>query len=118
MMSFQSTERCSVTEKLKIISNEIADAYPQIGSDNILKIASLCDIVNDNVGCDDIFRRYYYILLVIQKDKSNFDIVHKDMIRFCDKKFKNELNNYLYNDIERYVNGELDSFPMITDYYG
>ena len=40
------------------------------------------------------------------------------MIRFCDKKFKNELNNYLYNDIEKYVNGELDSFPMITDYYG
>ena len=118
MMKFQNTERCSVTDRLRIVSSEILEMYPKIGSENILKIASLCDIVSDNVDTDIIFRRYYYILLVIQDDKPNFDIVYKDMKRFCGKDFNNKLNNYLYNDIEKYVNGELDSFPMISKYYG
>lgn len=118
MMKFQNTERCSITDRLRIVSNEILEMYPKISSDNILKIASLCDIVSDNVDTDVIFRRYYYILLVIQDDKSNFDIVYKDMKRFCGKELDNDLNKYLYDDIEKYVNGELDSFPMISEYYG
>jgi hypothetical protein len=40
------------------------------------------------------------------------------MKRFCGKDFNSKLNSYLYNDIEKYVNGELDSFPMISKYYG
>lgn len=118
MMSFQNTERCSVTERLKIVSNEIIGSYPEINSDDILKIASLCDVVTDNVDNDVIFRRYYYILFIIQNDKSNFDIVYKDMKRYCDKSFNNKLNSYLYDDIQKYVDGELESFPMISDYYG
>lgn len=118
MMEFQSTERCSITERLKIVSNEIINKYPSINSDDILKIASLCDIVSDNVDCDVIFRRYYYMLFVLQDDKANFDIVYKDMKKYCDKSLNNKLNMYLYDDIEKYVNGELDKFPMISDYYG
>ncbi len=117
MMSFQNTERCSVTERLKIVSNEIIGSYPEINSDDILKIASLCDVVTDNVDNDVIFRRYYYILFIIQNDNYNFDIVYNDMKRIC-KKLKNELNKSLYNDIEKYYDGVLDSFPMISDYYG
>ena len=117
MMSFQNTERCSVTERLKIVSNEIIGSYPEINSDDILKIASLCDVVTDNVDNDVIFRRYYYILFIIQNDNYNFDIVYNDMKRIC-KKLKNELNKSLYNDIENYYDGVLDSFPMISDYYG
>ena len=117
MMSFQNTERCSVTERLKIVSNEIIGSYPEINSDDILKIASLCDVVTDNVDNDVIFRRYYYILFIIQNDNYNFDIVYNDMKRIC-KKLKNELNKSLYNDIEMYYDGVLDSFPMISDYYG
>lgn len=117
MMSFQNTERCSVTERLKIVSNEIIGSYPEINSDDILKIASLCDVVTDNVDNDVIFRRYYYILFIIQNDNYNFDIVYNDMKRIC-KKLKNELNKSLYNDIEKYYDGVLESFPMISDYYG
>lgn len=117
MMNFQNTERCSVTERLKIVSNEIIGSYPKINSDDILKIASLCDIVTDNVDSDVIFRRYYYILFVIQNDTYNFETVYNDMKRFC-KKLKNDLNKNLYNDIERYYDGILDTFPMISDYYG
>ena len=118
MMKFQNTERCSITDRLKIVSNEIVDMYPKLGSDNILKIASLCDTVSDDVNCDVIFRRYYYMLLVLKDDKYNFDIVYKDMKKYCKGCLSNELNNYLYNDIEKYCNGKLDSFPMISDYYG
>jgi hypothetical protein len=117
-MKFQNTERCSTTERLKIVSSEIIDMYPKLSSESILKIAGLCDIVSDNVDCDVMFRRYYYMLLVLRDDKYNFDIVYKDMKKYCKDSLNDKLNNYLYNDIEKFCNGKLDSFPMISDYYG
>jgi len=117
MMTFQNTERCSITERLKIVSTEIVSSYPKISSDDILKIAGLCDIVGDNVDSDVVFRRYYYILLVIKDDIYNFDIVYKDMKKFC-KGLKNDLNKNLFNDICNYYDGNINSFPIISDYYG
>jgi len=117
MMKFESTERLNVADRLRTVSNEIIEMYPKISSDNILKIAGLCDIVSDKVNSDIIFRRYYYILFVIQDDEFNFDIVYNDMIKLCTD-LKDELNIYLYNDIIKFANNELNSFPMISDYYG
>lgn len=118
MMKFQCTEYCTAIERLKIVSDEIKKMYPGISSDKIKKIASFCSIVSDKVDSDDIFIRYYYILLIIQDDNFNFDIVYNDMKKYCEGRLKSQLTNYLYSDIEKYVDGSLDSFPMISDYYG
>ena len=117
MMKFQSTANLSVTDRLRVVSNEIINEYPKINSNDILKIAGLCDIVTDKVDYDTIFRRYYYILLVILNDEDNFNIVYNDMLKYCNN-LNSELNNYLFDDIIKYVNNELDSFPLISDYYG
>ena len=118
MMKFQSTEHLSTTERLKVVTKEIIKEYPNLNDDDILKIVGLCDIVFDKITEDVIFRRYYYMLLVIKDDKENFDIIYKDMKKYCNEGIKDKLNRYLYADIERYINGEIESFPMISDYYG
>ena len=40
------------------------------------------------------------------------------MKKYCKGCLKDKLNNYLYNDVEKYYNGEIDTFPKISDYYG
>lgn len=116
-MKFQNTDCCTSIERLKIVSDEILQEYPNLQSDDILKIACLCDFVSKNADNDDIFRRFYYILLVIKDDKYNFDIIYNDMLNKCRPLFNDNLNKYLYDDVVKYYNGEITSFPMISDYY-
>lgn len=118
MMKFQNTEHLSVTDRLRVVSKEILLAYPLLSDDDILKIASLCDVVSDTVDEDVIFKRYYYILFIIQDDKTIFDIIYNDMKKYCGNNIKDNLNKYLYDDINKYYNGEIECFPMISDYYG
>ena len=119
MMKFQKTDYCDASERIKIVGKELLYEYPKLNVDDVMKIASLCDIVSDNVDEDTIFRRYYYILFVMYN--TDIDLsknIFTDMKKYCKGCLKDKLNNYLYNDVEKYYNGEIDTFPKISDYYG
>lgn len=119
MMKFEKTEYCDVSERIRIVGKELLYEYPSLEVDDVMKIASLCDIVSNDVDEDVIFRRYYYILFVI--NNKNIELsknVYSDMKKYCKGCLKDNLNKYLYDDIEKYYDGVIDVFPKISDYYG
>lgn len=117
MMKFESVEDKDIIEKINIISNEIMDEYPTIDTQDIYKIASLCETVGDRVTIDDKFKRYYYMLLYLGKNHFLYDKIFFDMYSICSNKLEDELNKMIFEDIIKYNNGEISSFPKIIDYY-
>ncbi len=118
MMKFENTERYTATDRIRVVSNEIIHEYPMLNAEDVMKISALCDIVFDDVDEDVIFRRYYYILLVIKDNLAVSKKVFDDMCKYCKDCLKDRLNRILYTDLERFFNGELENFPVIGDYYG
>ena len=106
MMKFEKTEYCDAHERIKIVGKEILYEYPSLDVGDVMKISSLCDIVSDDVNEDVIFRRYYYILFIIyNKDIELSKKIFFDMKKYCKGCLKDKLNEYLYDDIEKYYNG-------------
>ena len=118
MMKFRNVETLSPKEKVTNISIEILNEYPEIGTDLSIKIAALCDPVDDVVDEDVIFKRYYYILWKLGKSHPLFDKVLRDMKNLCAGSLKDEINKSLYEEIIKYDNNEISNFPSISDYYG
>lgn len=117
MMKFENVEGKNVVEQINIISTEIMEEYPTVDPQDVIKIAALCETVGDEVTEDDIFRRYYYILLYLGKGYPLYNKIFLDMNSICFNKLKDNINNLIYNDIVRYNNNEILSFPKICDYY-
>ena len=117
-MKFENTEHCTATDRIRVVSKEILVEYSDLTAEETMKIAALCDIVFDEVDEDVIFRRYYYMLLVLNDNIELSKKIYSDMCKYCKDCLKDRLNRILYADIERYFNGELENFPIIGDYYG
>lgn len=117
MMKFESVERKNVVEKINTISTEIMEEYPTIDPQDVIKIAALCNKIGDNVTIDDKFKRYYYMLLCLGKEHHLYHKIFLDMYSICYNNLQVELNKLIFEDIIKYNNGEISSFPKISDYY-
>lgn len=116
MMEFKNNEGLSFEDRVKQVSKEITNYYPEIYYDVADKIASLCDTITKDNDYSAIFNRYYYILLYTLK-REVFNNIFKDMVNTCSGKTFNETYINIFADLIKYYNGEIGSFPMISDYY-
>lgn len=117
-MRFDNTEHCTLSDRIRIVGRELFEEYFDLTVDDAMKIAALCDVVYDEVDADVIFRRYYYMLFVLRDNVELSKRVYSDMCKYCKDCLNDRLNCYLYEDLEKYFNGEIKSFPIIGDYYG
>ena len=117
MMKFESVETKDVVEQINIISTEILNEYPSLEPQDVIKIAALCDTIGDKVTEDDMFRRYYYMLLYLGKEYYLYNKIFLDMNSICSNKLEDEINKLIFEDIIKYNNGSINSFPKISDYY-
>lgn len=115
MMKFENVEQMDYVKRIVVISNEILNEYPSLAKNEAIIIASLCDVTGAKVTNDDVFKRYYYMLLSLGVTHPLYNKIFKDMNRYCYGKIDKEFNKNLYKELLKYKAGLTHSFPLIKD---
>ena len=116
MMKFEKNENLDSVDRIELVGKEILNEYSSLEINDVIKIASMCDVISESVSVDDIFRRYYYILWIIGRDNLSYYKILSDMIKYCGDGLDIPINQALFHDVLAYSNGDLFSFPDISQY--
>jgi hypothetical protein len=117
MMAFAKTDDMDITQRISTVLWEISLEYPYITENQVFKIVGFIDRVPENVSADDIVRRYYYILKIVGETNPNFNDILEDMIENVNGEFEEVNYKNLYDDLVKYKNKEINSFPNISKYF-
>jgi hypothetical protein len=117
MMRFEYNSDCTLEERIDIVKKEIMDDYPSISEGDAKMIAALSSPVEDKVSNDEIFERYYYIMLIIPKDNPAFKSILRESFDIYNDGLKNNRLSSAMEEIIKFVNHERDSFPLLSEFY-
>ncbi len=117
MMRFEYNSDCTLEERIDIVKREILDDFPMISEKDAKMIAAISNPVEDKVSNDDIFERYYYMMLILHKDHPAFKNVLKESFDIYIDGLKNPKFNLAMEEILKYMNGERMSFPLLSEFY-
>ena len=116
-MKFEYNSDKNIEERIKLISNEIINEYPEIDIGSAKKIAVLDNPIDDKLTDDDRFYRYYMIMLVITKNHSSYMSVFNDALNVYKRGLKNDVLISAMNEIIKFNNGERQTFPILSEFY-
>lgn len=117
MMRFKYNSDCTLEERIELVSKEIIDEYHEIPIEIAKKIATIDDPIDDKLTNDDVFKRYYKILLFLNKEQPIYYQVLKDMYEVYCKGLKDERLVAVMQEIMKYVNKERFNFPLLSEFY-
>ena len=117
MMRFEYNSDCTLEERIDIVKKEIIDDYPSISEGEAKMIASLCKPVEDKVSNDEIFERYYYMMLIIKKNHPAFNGILREAFDIYNDGLSNNKLCLIMEEILKYINDERDSFPLLSEFY-
>jgi len=116
MMRFEYNYDCSLEERIDIVKKEILDDYPSIKDSDAKMIASLVRPIEDKVSNDEIFERYYYMLMILRNDNPTFMKLYKEVLDIYNDGLNNK-NTLAMKEICKYVNSEREEFPLLCEFY-
>ena len=117
MMRFEYNSDCTLEERINIVKREILDDYPSICEADAKMIASLSSPVEDKVSNDEIFERYYYMMLIIKKDNPAFSTLIREAFDIYNDGLDNPKFVLAMEEILKYMNDERDTFPLLSEFY-
>ena len=117
MMRFEYNSDCTLEERIKIVKDEIMDDYPSISEADAKMIASLCGPVEDKVSNDEIFERYYYMMLIIKRNNPAFNGLLREAFDIYNDGLVSQKLSLAMEEIIKYVNDERDTFPLLSEFY-
>ena len=117
MMRFEYNSDCTLDERIEIVKKEILDDFPSISEADAKMIAALSSPVEDKVSNDEIFERYYYIMLIIKKNNPAFSSLLRDAFDIYNDGLKNPIFSLAMEEILKYVNNERETFPLLSEFY-
>jgi len=117
MMRFEYNSDCTLEERINIVKKEILDDYPSISEGDAKMIAVLASPVEDKVSNDEIFERYYYMMLIIPKDNPAFISLLRESFDIYNDGLFNQKYSLAMEEILKYSNHERDTFPLLSEFY-
>lgn len=117
MMRFEYNCDCTLEERINIVIDEIRENYPLIDLKEAKMIAALSSPVDYKVTNDDIFERYYYMLLILKKGHPSYNRVLKDSFEIYNDGLNNPKLIMIMEEILKYASGDRLSFPLLSEFY-
>lgn len=117
MMRFEYNSDCTLDERINLVKKEILDDYPSISEGDAKMIAALASPVDDKVSNDEIFERYYYMMLIIPKDNPAFSTILRESFDIYNDGLVNQKYSLVMIEILKFFNNERDNFPLLSEFY-
>lgn len=116
-MKFEYNGNLDYMDRVKLVSNEIIEEYPEIGIDEAKMAAILEDVITTKPTNEIKFKRLYNILFATQYNKTIFNHVLVDIKQIYDLGNNTKLMDSIMNEVARYVLGQRVNFPIISEFY-
>ena len=116
-MRFEYNEDLEKKERIEQVMGEIKEHYEDVDSYATYMAALLASPIDDKPTNSEKFERYYYLLKYLKPTNYSYLHIFNDLYNvYEDGIEKAEYNDCMF-EIVKYIAGERQTFPHITEFY-
>lgn len=117
MMKFEYNSDCTFEERVELVTKEIMEEYPNISLECAQNAAVIDDPIDDKINNNHIFKRYYNVLLTLDKKDPIFNQVCNDLLRIYQSGISDNKLICLMDELMKYVNNRRSTMPLLSEFY-
>ena len=116
-MRFEYNEDLEKEDRINLVMDEIKSHYEDVDIYSAYMAALLSSPVDDKPTNDEKFERYYHLLRCLNPKNYSYLHIFNDLYNVYEAGIKKTEYNDCVREIIKYITGERNSFPVISDFY-